>query len=167
METATTPEEIASLLQNVGGEPGALIGIDGVDGVGKTTLAFDLARRMGGIRVGLDCYIDRSKQSERYVGLLRIEDLARDVAELSSRFPCVVVDGVCLLAALREAGLTPAKVIYIKRISQQGLWHDSFHLEDYAAGSLDASWLDKSIYSYHLEYQPHISAAITYTRSAA
>lgn len=166
MIAAETPEEVISLLQCMGIEFGALIGIDGVDGVGKTTLAFDLARRMAGIRVGLDCYVDQSRDSEGYVGLLRIEDLARDVSALLRSFPCVVVDGVCLLEALSQAGLTPTKVIYVKKTSLQGIWHDGHHLEDFASGTFDAGWLDRSVYSSHLEHMPHTSASIIYTWSA-
>ena len=141
-----------------------VLGVDGFDGSGKTTLALELARRVGGIRIGLDCYIDKEVDSDRYVGLLRLENLRRDVRALSSCQPIIVVDGVCLSEAFDKLGCVPDYVVYVKKISAQGLWHDGLHLEDYEAGQVAGSWLEKSVLSYHQQYRPHLVANACYSR---
>jgi len=167
MEAATTFEQVASFLGGMKGAEGTLVGIDGFDGTGKTTLAFKLAQELSGIRVGLDCYVEKDREADRYVGLLRLEDLSRDISALLRCFPYVVVDGVCLSEALSAIGITPKKIVYVRKISPQGLWHDGFHLEDYVAGSAAGSWLENSVYSYHQQYQPHVTAAVCYSWAEA
>src|SRR5690606_28747202 len=104
MEAVTNVEKLAALVSSGKTAEPLLLGIDGFDGTGKTTLAFALAKRLIGIRIGLDSYIQKSREADRYVGLLRLEDLARDLNALSRCFQYVVIDGVCLLEALAAIG---------------------------------------------------------------
>jgi len=167
MDTATTIEKLVSLLIAMNETDGTLVGVDGFDGTGKTTLAFKLANELSGIRVGLDCYVEKEREAERYVGLLRLEDLARDISRLLRCFPYVVVDGVCLSEALSAIGITPKKIVYVKKTSLLGLWHKGFDLQNYLAGSTADSWLENSILSYHQHYQPHVTAAVCYSWTEA
>ena len=167
MEVATTIEQLMTLVSADPISGRGLLGIDGFHGAGKTTLAVTLAEKMGGIRVGLDSYVERSREADRYVGLLRLEDLARDLNGLSQRFQCVVIEGVCLLEALAAVGVEPDRLLYVRKISAQGLWHDGFHLEDYSAGVPAGGWLAESVYSYHQQYQPHVRASLCYSWAGA
>ncbi|WP_456622124.1 hypothetical protein [Bradyrhizobium sp. P5_C12] len=58
-ETLTLQEElparINALLPSNG--RGICIGFDGMDGVGKSTLACEMAKRLGGSRISLDDYL--------------------------------------------------------------------------------------------------------------
>jgi len=162
VEVVTTIEQIASRAKTVSASHGSLIGVDGFDATGKTTLSFELARQLEGIRVGLDSYVARERAADNYVGILRTEHLKRDLLNLVNRFPFVVVEGVCLLKALESAGFSPNLHVYVKRISSQGLWHDGLHLENYAAGTPSGSWLAESVYQYHQAQQPHIKASLCY-----
>lgn len=163
MEFATTFDELVAFINSKNTSRPVLLGIDGFDGSGKTTLAFAVANRLSGVRVGLDDYVDEDRKADSFVGLLRLEDLARDLSRLLRRFRLVVVDGVCLSQAFAAIGTKPSSVIYVKKISQQGLWHDGFHLEDYLAGTPAGSWLEQSVYAYHQQYQPHIRAPLCYS----
>lgn len=160
MDITTTVDEIVQRMRSVKHDSGCLVGIDGFDGSGKTTLAFELAWQMDGIRVGLDSYVESDRDADSYVGLLRLDQLKRDLDNLRARFPVVVVDGVCLLEALAAFGASVDLHIYVKKISPQGLWHPGFHLEDFLAGQPPGSWLERSVYAYHASHTPHDRAAV-------
>lgn len=163
MHVITTINDIAEAVPRKVSAQAVLVGIDGFDGTGKTTLAFALAKKLGGIRVGLDSYIEKDREADRYVGLLRLEDLQRDLIGLSCCFSHVVVDGVCLSEVLEQIGGAPDYIVYVKKVSPQGLWHDGFHLEDYEGGVEAGGWLERSVYSYHCQWQPHLRATACYS----
>lgn len=162
MKVETTVEQVASHVKATEALGGCLIGIDGFSGTGKTTLAFELAHHLNGIRLGLDSYVSKEKPADCYVGLLRIDHLRRDLGNLLDRFAFVVLDGVCLLKALESIRITPKLLVYVKKHSPQGLWHDGLHLENFLAGACADSWLAESVYRYHQAYQPHTKAAVYY-----
>lgn len=135
---------------------------------GKTTLAFELAELLGGIRVGLDSYLHTDRDGTKYVDELRHSYLKSDLAKLKAAFSFVVVDGICLREALDKVHHTADLFVYVKRISKAGIWHDEMHLEDYESGEcIPESWLQLNDLSYHLERRPHETAAITYERIEA
>jgi hypothetical protein len=161
MEVVATVGAIADHVRAMKARP-ALIGIDGVEASGKTTLAFDLAHSLGGIRIGLDSYVDRSRDGRTYVDLLRLEHLKRDLTNLRGCFPFTVVDGVCLLSALELVGFLPHLLVYAKKHSPAGLWNAGFDLENFAAGEPAVSWLETSVLQYHLACGPDQKADIHY-----
>lgn len=165
MHTITTIDDLAEAVPRKVSAQAVLVGIDGFDGTRKTSLAFALAQKLGGIRVGLDCYIDKDRKADRYVGLLRLEDLQRDLNGLSCCFSHVVVDGVCLSEVFEQIGGAPDYIVYVKKLSPQGVWDHGFHLKDYEAGGEASSWswLDRSVYSYHSQWQPHLRATACYS----
>lgn len=167
MDITTTVDAVVQHVRAVKHDSSCLVGVDGFDGSGKTTLAFELARQMDGIRVGLDSYVEKDRDADSYAGLLRLDHLKRDLENLRARFPVVVVDGVCLLEALAAFGAAVDLHIYVKKISPQGLWHPSFHLEDFLAGQPLDSWLERSVYGYHGSHTPHDRAAVHYHWSDA
>ena len=167
MLAVTTVDGLVHAVPGRAAGPAVVVGIDGFDGTGKTTLAFALAEKLGGIRIGLDSYVDKDRDADRYVGLLRLEDLQRDLKRLSDFFSHVVVDGVCLSEVFDELGCAPDYVVYVRKISPQGLWHDGLHLEDYEAGEPAGGWLAHSVYSYHRQYKPHLVATACYSWARA
>ncbi|HET6433404.1 hypothetical protein [Dyella sp.] len=166
MLAVTALDELLQAVPDKTTAQSVVVGIDGFDGTGKTTLAYALAERLGGIRVGLDSYVEKDREAERYVGLLRLDALQRDLNGLSRCFSHIIVDGVCLLEAFERLGCTPDYLVYVKKISPQGLWHDGFHLEAYEASEA-GSWLASSVYSYHRVYEPQLKAAACYSWARA
>ncbi|MGN6150775.1 MAG: hypothetical protein ACTHOH_02045 [Lysobacteraceae bacterium] len=144
---------------------GFVIGIDGFMDAGKTTLAFGLAKQLSGIRVGLDCYVEKGREAPNYIGLLRLDELRRDLKGLRAAFDFVVIDGICLLDALDAIDVSLDMFVYVKRIASRGMWHDGLHLEDFAACGESGGLADKSQLDYHLSRRPHEMASLIYQRS--
>jgi hypothetical protein len=81
-----------------------LIGVDGFDGSGKSSLSAWLSWQLEIPAIHLDLYIIRDSEPLAW----RADDLARaiDSAQLGGQRP-VLVEGVLLLCALRAIGRTP------------------------------------------------------------
>ena len=101
-----------------------LIGVDGVDGSGKTPLAFGLAERVPAKVVSFDRFLNRNRGS--YVQHLRWQQLRKTIF---SHQGAVILEGVCLRSVLRRLHLRAFRHIYVKAVSQQGLWSDERECE--------------------------------------
>ena len=148
---------------------GCVIGLDGFMLSGKTTLAFELANLLSGIRMGLDSYVDPNFAATNYAEKLKIDYLAQDIKKLTKVFPFVVVDGICLLDVFERISQPINATVYIKRMSQNGVWHDGYHLEDFEAGGnlQETNWLAKCEMAYHSIRLPHEHAQYLFQRVAA
>jgi hypothetical protein len=118
MHEVSTVSELAELLPSLNANP-ILIGIDGRDGAGKTTLAKALGQCTGAAVVSLDDFVAKNRGS--YVPHLRTGDLRE---ALSSAGRPAIVEGVCLLAVLEALSLEPDLLVYVKRIRDDGYWYD-------------------------------------------
>lgn len=96
-----------------------LVGVDGWDGAGKTTLAGQIAKRIGGKVLSLDPYLEGHRGG--YVPNLRVDEIQREVGSASG---WLIAEGVCLLAAADRIGIRLQKLIYVKRMSPSGFWID-------------------------------------------
>lgn len=162
-----TVEEVMTALRHRAGTTSHLVGIDGFMGSGKTKLAFALAESLGGIRVSLDAYIDRDVSAEDYAEKIMGPYLSSDLGKLKGAFQFVIVEGICLLQVLATVSLVPASLVYVKRISTAGLWHDGFHLEDFETDREiveNQEGLHRSEFEYHSKWRPHVRAEIIYER---
>jgi hypothetical protein len=100
--------------------PTRLIGIDGMDGIGKTWLAGKLAELLGATVISLDKYVD--KKQGAYVPHIRCQDVKAAIEASSAP---VIVEGVCLRAVAERCVFTIDVHVYVRRISKNsGLWHD-------------------------------------------
>lgn len=100
-----------------------VIGIDGNDGVGKTTLARKLERSIGGQVFSLDCYVVENKGA--YVKNLNTTRLKHEIEGLSGG---CIIEGVCLRKALRAAEIDADVHVYVKKVATYGYWHDQGEL---------------------------------------
>lgn len=163
-----TPEALASVLRSRPPARGHIVGVDGFMESGKTTLAFELAELLGGIRIGLDSYVRTDRDGESYVGALRQSYLKSHLTKLKAVFPFVVLDGLCLYEAFEAIGHRADSHVYVTRISGAGIWHDGILLEDAEDGkSLPDDWLRRSELTYHLSSRPHEVAHFMYERIEA
>jgi hypothetical protein len=191
MHEVNTVRELVELLSS-SYATAVLIGIDGTDGAGKTTLAKELGQSMGATVVSLDDFVP--KDSGSYVPHLRTDDLRET---LCSAGRPVIVEGVCLLAALEALSLGPDLLIYVKRISDDGYWYDhdvcdpqedeetliarlSQQADAFAkvaaqlsgepdpeGGDLGLTPRHEEIVRYHCKYRPSRKAQIAFLRAAA
>lgn len=170
MHETASPEALAGLLQS--SYPAALsgvIGIDGIDGVGKTPLARGLQKAIGGTVISLDDFIEKNQGG--YVRFLKLSELGHALA--GSERP-VIVEGVCLLAVLEQMPVQLALLIYVKRIGDHGVWYDKTKydpeepveeiLAKYYHGGI--TQFREEIIRYHAEYRPSQRATIIHLRRA-
>lgn len=174
-----TPQDLVALLRESGH---GRIGIDGVDGCGKTTLAKNLAEQLDVPLISLDDYLDEKRDG--YLDHLRYEELKRDFHAK----PQCIVEGVCLLQALNIANLEIDVLVYVKRM-QHGFWADEHEcdvVEDvdvflkvegelaemFSVGDTDPARpalpkLAEELIRYHASYRPFEQATFWYCRTAS
>jgi len=98
---------------------GFLLGIDGMDGAGKTNLATRVGKKLNASVIALDDFIEENKDA--YVPILESEDVRSVRANADGP---VIVEGVCLLAAIEKIGIPISRLVYVKKIDQYGVWDD-------------------------------------------
>jgi hypothetical protein len=87
-----------------------LIAIDGVDGLGKSSLASWLAWQIGAPSIHLDLYLIQDSDPLRW----RSDDLARVISARLDRKRPVVVEGIMILEALQSIGRSADFLAYLE-----------------------------------------------------
>lgn len=180
--------EISEILKKLRSDQFRLIGIDGTHGVGKSTLARQITSELCYNHINLDDYLEKNRGY--FVKHIQY-DLVR--IKIENTTAPTIIEGVCLLAVLEQLKMTPDLLIYIKRISHNGLWRDEdkYDLsesidgciakekallqkfieiiarnEGKAVGPKDYALpeLVEEIIRYHHNFKPHRKANIIYKR---
>lgn len=156
------------------------IGVDGVDGCGKTTLAKSLAEQLDIPLISLDDYLDKNRGG--YLDHLRYEELKR---AFHAESQCII-EGVCLLQALDIVNVAIDALVYVKRM-QHGIWADEREcdviiknvevfleaekelIEMFSIGETDQTYsalpkLAEELIRYHASYRPFERATFLYCR---
>lgn len=117
----TSLEELHSKLESLMPDAERVcIGIDGMDGVGKTFLVGKLAPLLGAKVISLDDYLD--KQSGAYAPYIRCEEV-RTAVEASTSL--ILIEGTRLRAVAERCGITVHLHVYVRRLSANSLiWHE-------------------------------------------
>ena len=149
------------------------MGIDGLDGCRKTTLAVELAGHTDYQVISLDDFLVEKRGA--YVNHIDFDRVQRAVEGRNS-----IVEGVCLLKVLERAGLKLDLAIYVQKY-RHGLWADEDWLgldqnvETYLNKLSDAAEifsrektkyeedLSTEIIRYHHEFHPHEKADLFFT----
>jgi len=105
-----------------------LVAVDGKDGAGKSTLSVELSRTLGGTHIELDGYVRRNEGG--YLNYLDYSRIRAAVAGSLARYPAVLVDGICVLEAIRRTGVVPDLHVYVKRIASDGWWAEGLLIYD-------------------------------------
>lgn len=186
-EIFSCPEAISGLLKKKGYN---LIGLDGGNGVGKTTLSITLENDFGFNVIHLDELLNKDQCA--YIKEIDIDSLHR---EIEKRDAPLIVEGCCLLAVLKRVHIQLDAHIYYKRMCH-GVWseEDEYeipgNLDDHiekkkvqlkqvaaAMANQDGTEFDESeddylpsltreLFKYHNEYQPHHTASYIYERNS-
>jgi hypothetical protein len=122
------PRSLEELYNKVKGlipnRPKVCIGIDGVNGVGKSCLARKLAPLLGATVISLDCHVDKNRGA--YAPLIRCHEVTAAMEATGGRV--VVVDGVSLRAVAERCGFVIDVHIYVKQVSNESglcMWQDA------------------------------------------
>lgn len=191
MHEISNASQAAALLSSYYGGV-VVVGVDGRDGVGKTTLARELGESIGATVISLDDFVPEKLGA--YVPNLRSNDLASSISSASRP---VIVEGVCLLAALEAVSVDADVLIYVKHVAENGYWYDhgtcdpeeneealisrlSHEADSWAEldahlsgesepeeGDFGLTPLREEIVRYHCKYRPSVKAQITFLRQSA
>jgi hypothetical protein len=146
--------------------PGALIGIEGFCSSGKSTLAKRLGNDIEADVVHTDSYAMKFDEPPPYIECLKIDDLALTLTKRRKSRRCIV-EGICLRDILARCDVNADFLLYVRRLSQNGLWHDALHLESFEKG--DPEYGDEiephlSDLKYHSRARPHETANALFDR---
>lgn len=154
-----------------------IVGIDGLDGVGKTTLAKEIEKLLYR-RVSLDDYLN--KKSDGYFSFLDFERLRKDLLS-GGKF---VIEGVILQKVINALGIKVNYLIYATDSVWLDNWSDEYEgkylkttLEDIISDEEEAvnrlnqvidpgsknyemKGLRREIYEYSFEHRPWLMADI-------
>jgi hypothetical protein len=112
----------------------SLIRVEGFCGAGKTGLACEVSKRIGGVHIAGDNYANKLDPTPAYPQCIRREEWERDIGEAISTRPVVILDAVCLndIAPVERWGR--GFMVYVKRLSfnnqDSPMWSGGFHLEN-------------------------------------
>jgi len=100
-----------------------IIGIDGADGAGKSFLA----KKIGAALNLPVLSLDRSliKDQDTYVDNIKYHDLSEQAKNINGPF---IIEGVCLLYALKKLPIKLSCLIYIKALNDRNEWVDEDEL---------------------------------------
>ena len=157
------------------------IGIDGIDGVGKTTLANVLSQQLGYPAIHLDSNLEKNQGG--FIDHLDYAGL-KSAMEQNER---LIVEGVCLMEVLQRVGVAVDALVYVMRQSH-GLWADERELniegdvEEFIQGEIELVrrflqiegadgevkdlGLSEEIIRYHAAFKPHENANAIYWRKS-
>lgn len=157
-------DELAGLREVIADMPPGLIGIDGMNGVGKTRR---VAKLLDLPILSTDDYLLGNRN---YLGGLDYDRLAIEAAALPRP---AVIEGCCLLAIIDRIGARIDLHVYVRGLSVSGFWHDSDVAEgdmlDHViarnraiarAAKAGRSNLDHDLAVYHNQYRPYQSAGL-------
>jgi len=119
-KTITSIDVLCKRVKEITAERTTLvIGLDGMAGVGKTTVGKELARRLNARLISLDDYVEKKRGT--YVPHLRCDEI-RELLENSGS--SIVIEGVCLRSVAERCRVDIQLYIYVRRINKYGRWDD-------------------------------------------
>jgi hypothetical protein len=180
----TIVSELDALVADLRFRKPSCVGLDGVDGVGKSETSSSIASSLGLPVICLDDYVEKNRGG--YVAYIDYAALAAKITG-TQKF---LMEGVCLLAVVQRLGIHLDCLIYIKRM-RSGHWVDKDECEfpngveealrllrrntelvlefearqngtTYNRGVTDEPGLSEEIMRYHARHSPHTVADITF-----
>lgn len=148
----------------------AIVGVEGFTGSGKTRLADALATDVGASVVHLDQYVTGEDESLPYSDRLDYSRIQTAIDRAAADSSLLIIEGICLREVLRRSKTSVDLFVYVKRLSENALWHDGFHLEDFETEGAIVENFDephRSDFTYHAAERPHEHAHIVFLRVEA
>ena len=178
-------ELIENLRQRLSAGFPYLISIDGVDGVGKSTLASNLAEELSAKHIEIDSFVKPHQGG--YVGHIDYDRLQEEINQAREMLQTVIFEGICVRQILERIGLKPDVSVYIKVIDHDGFWMDEVRLfppgrtvEEIMEARIESRRKANSLFGeepteaqeghteeiirYHYAYQPHVNTDYVFAR---
>jgi len=140
------------------------------------------------VHINIDDYLEDN--CGQFVEFLKIKEIKETISNTKK---AIIIEGVCLLAVIEKLRLDLGILIYIKRTSSFGMWHDEkecdvqIDIEEFiknknedlrrfaeAEASIEGRSFDpdenflpqlkEEIIRYHYKYKPHRKADLIYKR---
>jgi len=114
--------DVQSILDAIGKKKPKILGIDGIDGVGKTAIAVKLDLEFGYVRVSLDDHLEKNQKG--YFNFIDYKKLKSKIELCKGKF--LVIEGVLLQKVLNKIGVKPNFMIYMSNIVWVYDWLEDF-----------------------------------------
>ena len=145
----------------------SIISIDGVDGVGKSTLSCKIAEELCLPNIEIDNFVQ-----EQQGGYIKYIDYDRLHDRISNQ--TIVIEGVCVQQILNKMSLTSDVSVYVKVIDVYGFWMHRMRLfpsdksADEVINERKAKGFplghEEDIIRYHYTFKPHENADYIFER---
>lgn len=183
----TTFTDINSLASELVTRCYQVVGLDGGNGIGKTTLSNKIGEDYGFSIIHLDDFLN--KNQDGYVGQIRVGELEEKIE--ASQKP-LIIEGCCLREILKLLSIEAEAIVYMK-LMRHGVWveereydikgsledHIAKHIADTKALAQSISGEDEDdfqeeddylsaltmdLFHYHSDYKPHTTAEYIFER---
>ena len=156
-----------------------IIGIDGFKGVGKTTLAKALEKRLKVPRINIDRFVSRNP-GKKYLDFIDYNELAQEINKHKKNSNNIIVEGVMLLAILERINSRLNVHIYVEpgKFTADNIKRDYEKMTNLSIKKLEAYYdqekkefnylpnlnfnLELELASYHKKFNPIQKADIVF-----
>ena len=175
MSICTDECTLIESIENLSLKSPSIISIDGVDGVGKSTLACKIAEELSLPHVEIDTFVQ--DQQGGYIDYIDYDRLSERIGESAIANQVIIVEGICVQEVLNKLSLNVHAKVYVKIIDNYGFWIDQirFFPPDKSAEEMIAERKAKrfslghveDIIRYHYTFKPHENADYIFERRKA
>lgn len=147
-----------------------IVSIDGVDGVGKTTLSVKIARELCLPIIELDDFVEENQGG--YVNYIDYDCLLEKIISNKS----AVVEGICVLQVLNKIQIEPDVSVYIKVVDRYGFCNGQikYYPPDKTADEVINDRKSKGfsvgyeadVIHYHYSFKPYENSDIFFQRQS-
>jgi len=159
-------------IKNLSLKSPGIISIDGVDGVGKSTIACKIAEELSLPYIEIDTFVQ--EQQGGYIDHIDYDRLSESIKQAIITKQMIILEGICVQQILKKLGLNSYTKIYVKVIDNYGFWMDQirFFPPDKSADEMIAERKAKGfslghvedIIRYHYTFKPHENADYIFER---
>ncbi len=159
-------------LKNLSLNSPSIISIDGVDGVGKSTIACKIAEELSVPHIEIDAFVQ--EQQGGYIKYIDYDRLGERIVHERISNQTIVVEGICVQQILNKLSLTSDVTVYVKVIDVYGFWTHQMRLfppdksADEVINERKAKGFplghEEDVIRYHYTYRPYENADYIFER---
>ena len=177
MEVSVCTDEgkLIRSIENLSLKSPSIVSIDGVDGVGKSTLACKFAEELNLLQIEIDTFVQ--EQQAGYIDYIKYDRLSESIKQAIIANQVIILEGICVQQVLKKLGLNSYAKVYVKVIDNYGFWMDQirFFPPEKSADEMIAERKAKrfslghveDIIRYHYTFKPHENADYIFERRRA